>query len=49
MRSELHEAGPVNFTWSGDDALGRTVASGTYLVRVEAGQELVSQRVSLVR
>jgi hypothetical protein len=42
-------AGVVHTQWDGEDALGRPVASGTYLVRVVAGERAEVQRVSVIR
>lgn len=42
-------AGPQVLPWDGTDADGRTIASGTYFVRVHAGDHVVVQRASVVR
>jgi hypothetical protein len=42
-------AGVVHTQWDGEDELGRPVASGTYLVRVVAGERAEVQRVSVIR
>jgi flagellar hook assembly protein FlgD len=44
-----HAAGIVRAQWDGEDELGRPVASGTYLVRVAAGERAEVQRVSVIR
>jgi hypothetical protein len=49
IAGEFQPAGPVSVRWPGTDDAGRSVASGTYIVRVQAGQTVQSQRVSLVR
>jgi hypothetical protein len=36
-------------TWDGTDDQGRTVASGTYLVRLRIGARHLTGRVTLVR
>lgn len=43
-----HEAGELRMRWNGRDRGGRTVAAGTYLIRIEAGPAAVTARVSLV-
>lgn len=43
------EAGRHRVTWDGTDDQGRTVASGTYLVRLRIGARALSGRVTLVR
>jgi hypothetical protein len=48
----LHEAmpaGPHFVTWNGVDDQGRSVASGTYIYRLEAGDIVESKRMVLVR
>jgi hypothetical protein len=41
-------AGDHRLTWTGADHRGRDVAAGVYLVRVRAGGEVLSQRLTLV-
>jgi hypothetical protein len=36
-------------TWDGTNASGRRVASGIYVVRLEAGGQVETRRVSLIR
>ncbi|MBD3221122.1 hypothetical protein GF314_07735 [bacterium] len=43
------EAGEHRLRWDGRDHTGRTVAAGTYLVRIEAGPAARTARVSVVR
>jgi hypothetical protein len=43
------QAGPVSVRWNGTDDSGRAVASGTYFYRVQAGQTVRSDRITLVR
>jgi hypothetical protein len=49
INGEFRSAGQVAIPWQGVDDRGSAVASGTYLVRVIAGQEVSTTRVSLVR
>jgi len=42
-------AGPHLAQWDGTDLQGREVASGTYLLRLMRGEDVVSRRMSLVR
>ena len=43
------EAGRYTVTWSGTDATGQTVASGSYIVRLEAPDRAQSRRITLVK
>lgn len=49
VTGESMAAGPVSITWKGYDDGGRAVASGTYFLRVQAGQTVRSDRITLVR
>lgn len=42
-------AGPHHVTWQGQDSSGRTVASGAYIVRLEASDATCSQRITLMK
>ena len=42
-------AGPHFVTWNGKDMQGRAVASGTYFYRLEAGTDIETRRMMLVR
>ncbi len=42
-------AGAGSATWNGTDDTGRACASGTYVLRLQAGTETVSRTVTLVR
>ena len=45
----LHGAGIDHVIWDGTDAGGAGVASGVYVVHLEVGEEVVVQKVALVR
>jgi len=49
LADEDFAAGPAQRTWSGRDTAGRTVASGVYVVRLEAGDVQESQRITLLK
>lgn len=49
VQGEFMAAGTVSLLWRGVDEQGRAVASGTYLLRVKAGQEVSTDRITLVR
>lgn len=49
VQGEYMSAGPVSIRWEGTDDQGRTVASGTYLFRIKAGQTVSTKRITLVR
>lgn len=42
-------AGPNQTHWDGRDGFGRTVATGTYFVRVESGAEVQTRKVMFLR
>jgi hypothetical protein len=42
-------AGPHEFVWDGRNAAGRRVASGTYLLRLEAGSQVATRRITLLK
>jgi hypothetical protein len=42
-------AGPHRVPWDGRDDSGRAVAAGTYLARLRAGEQTLTQRLTLVR
>jgi hypothetical protein len=42
-------AGPHEITWDGTDAVGRQIASGVYLYRLSAGENVQVRRMVLVR
>ncbi|MDE3000994.1 MAG: T9SS type A sorting domain-containing protein [Gemmatimonadota bacterium] len=46
---ERHEAGGFTATWDGTDDLGRRVASGIYLYRLEAGDFTAARRMLLLK
>ncbi len=47
--NESKEAGSFTATWDGTDALGRRVASGIYLYRIQAGDFSASRRMLLLK
>ena len=49
LRITGHAGGRHTITWNADDADGRTVAPGVYLIRLTAGGEMRSSRVVVVR
>jgi len=44
-----HDSGLHRLTWDGRDTQGRHSASGVYFVRVRAGQDIVTARVTMIR
>ena len=46
---EEHPAGTYSVTWDGKDDLGRDVASGVYLCRMEAGDHGAMRKMLLIR
>lgn len=49
LTDEMYGAGSHSVEWSGKDASGRAVSSGTYLVRMEAADRIEFQKIMLVR
>jgi hypothetical protein len=49
LQAVLLEAGPHELSWNGDDALGRAVASGTYLVQVTTARGIETARATLLK
>lgn len=47
--NERKEAGAFTVTWDGTDAMGRRVASGVYLYRIQAGDFSASRRMLLLK
>jgi hypothetical protein len=45
----VRSAGTHETVWAGVDEAGQTVASGTYLIRMATGGQIMTQRVTLVR
>jgi flagellar hook assembly protein FlgD len=43
------QAGAHEVRWDGRSASGSTVASGVYLLRLEAGERVATQRMTVVR
>lgn len=46
---EQREAGSFTATWDGTDNLGRRVASGVYLYRMQAGDFTATKRMLLLK
>jgi flagellar hook assembly protein FlgD len=44
-----HDAGPHEFTWRGKDQRGHDVVSGVYFLSLEAGGELATRKMVMVR
>ncbi|MBD3222323.1 DUF2271 domain-containing protein [bacterium] len=49
VSGEQRSAGQHQVIWRGTDDAGRQVASGTYLYRLEAGGEVQSRRMVLLK
>lgn len=49
LEERSYDAGTHTVTWNGCDAVGREVASGTYIVRLEAEDGVQARKVMLVR
>jgi hypothetical protein len=49
LASGRHEAGRHTETWSGLDARGRSVGSGVYFLRLEAGERTAARKMVLVK
>ena len=47
--NERRDAGSFSATWDGTDALGRRVASGIYLYRIQAGSFTATRRMLLLK
>jgi hypothetical protein len=45
----VQQAGVYNIQWVGDDNFGRTVASGTYLYRISAGQFVKTMKMMFLK
>jgi hypothetical protein len=43
------EAGEQTVTWRGRDDIGRAVAGGTYLLRLESGAAVVTDKLTLLK
>ena len=49
VRQSIDSEGEHLVTWPGRDERGREVGSGTYFVRVKAGRENVTTKITLIR
>ena len=49
LLSETMTSGPQRVAWDGQDSQGRSLSSGTYLVRVQAGPEVASYKLTLAK
>jgi carboxypeptidase T len=49
LASGHHDSGLHRLSWDGRDVQGRNSASGVYFVRAQAGQDIVTTRVTMVR
>jgi uncharacterized secreted protein with C-terminal beta-propeller domain len=49
IANQQYGAGTHTATWNGKDNSGRSVSSGTYLVRMETADRIESQKISLIR
>ena len=49
LTSEVYAAGIHQVVWNGKDELGRTVASGTYVVTMQSAAGTQSRKISLVK
>jgi hypothetical protein len=49
LASDTREAGIYRLTWDGRDAAGRAMASGVYLVQLQAGARRLTTKVTLLR
>lgn len=49
LATGLHAAGEYTVVWGGQDAAGRSQASGSYMVRLESGSRVDSRKLLLLR
>jgi hypothetical protein len=49
LLSQRLPAGPANVVWDGTDDTGRTVASGTYVARLRAGDRVATRKMTLAK
>jgi len=47
--NEQKSAGTFNVVWNGDNDFGNKVASGTYIYRVIAGQNIFTKKMILLK
>jgi hypothetical protein len=43
------EKGTHNFTWKGNDDSGKTLSSGTYIIKIETDRETINRAIVLVK
>ena len=46
---EFHEAGPGQIVWSGDEKSGGKAASGVYFYELRFGDEVLTEKMMLVK
>ena len=49
IADDLYDAGMQSVTWDGRDARGKQVSSGVYFIRANAGAEVNTKKVMIVR
>ena len=49
LADQVYTAGTHVVTWDGADKSGRDVSSGTYMVRLRAGDNIDTRKITLVR
>ena len=47
--NEFAEAGSYSSIWNGQDALGREAASGVYVLKLTTDNEVISNKITLLR
>lgn len=45
----LYDTGDYCTRWTGNDAQGRALASGTYFIRLHTGRDIKSRKITLVQ
>ncbi|MBT7861796.1 MAG: T9SS type A sorting domain-containing protein [Gemmatimonadetes bacterium] len=49
LRSTTHSPGQYSLTWDGTDDKGISLASGSYIVKLEFGEEIETRQLTLLR